>query len=166
MPDEPVDIAAETLPAAAPKKLSLAEVREQEKFESEEGVWMQVNLFGCYVGKLLVTYIASEELFKKHRDLQKRWRIKNSKPKDYDLTEEENEPLWRQSLIGTVVHAHDDFESEPGVPYPQSGLRGREAHDSLHRLLDEYRTIRGALNAFVVDRSNYDRRALEALQEN
>jgi len=147
------------------QRASLADVRKQEEFEVETGVWMKIHMVGgVYLGKVQVTYVANKDLQKEQKRLDDLWRRQHSKPKDYPIPDEVAEDHVRSSWVGRVLHDHADFEETAGVPLAHPEDK-KELHKILRSLL-EIRTVRAAVLNFIIEEENFNLRELEKTQGN
>jgi len=163
-------VTAPPVTPSPPSRGSLAEVKRQEDFEVNEGVWISVHMVGdVYLGDLLVTYVANKELLKEQKRLGDMWRKKNSKPKDAELPDDVAEDHIRTSWVGRVLHDFRNIEEEPGKPLAHPDMSQPGAKAELHQILRdllEIRTFRAAVLQSIIKEETFALRELESTRGN
>jgi hypothetical protein len=99
------------------RHVSLKDVRNQRKFEKEEGIDVKCFLFD---GQYLGTYTIRpnrEAARDRYSALEKQWRREHNKARDYPLSDEQKEPLLVEALI-EHVGAFRDFLDDDGKEIP------------------------------------------------
>lgn len=97
------------------KHVSLKAVKKQRKFEREEGVDAKCFLFD---GQYLGTYTIRpnrQAATDRYKDLEKQYRREHNKPRDYQLTDEQKEPLLVDALAEHIGDFKDFMDEDDKV---------------------------------------------------
>lgn len=93
--------------------MSLNELLDREDFDAN-GIWEPMPK--GVGGEVLVASAGNPQYVEKLRMLQARWRKRNSHPEAKPIPEAENEQLWRESIVGTLLLSWRDVPMEPLKP--------------------------------------------------
>jgi hypothetical protein len=102
--------------------MSLNDLLDREDFDAK-GIWEPMPK--GVGGEVLVASAGNPEYVEKLRMLQARWRKFNSHPEAKPIPEADNEQLWRESIVGTLMLGWRDVPMEPLKPEIASKVGGQ-----------------------------------------
>ncbi len=147
-------------------RATLEDLFAQEKFETEEGVWVPITLFGKPLGEIrVINTVASEEYQKFLRALLKKYKAKRNLKPGKELPDEDFIEIGKECLISKGILDFRGFMRADGTELPNRDDFNALNKENLRALLQSP-SIVTQLRKALDDQDTFNKERLEEIEKN
>jgi hypothetical protein len=147
-------------------RATLEDLFAQEKFETEEGVWVPITLHGKPLGEIKVVNTSlSDEYGKFLRALIKKYRAKRNLKPGKELPDDDFIEIGRECLLKKGILDFRGFMRADGTELPTRDEFNNLHQDNLRSLVNSP-SVLGQLRKALEDQDTFNKERLEEIEKN
>jgi hypothetical protein len=147
-------------------KATIDDLFEQERFETEEGVWLPITLYNKLLGEIkIINTTMSDEYGRFLRALIKKTRIRKKIKPGQELSDEDYIEIGREALLSKGILDFRGFMQKDGTEFASRDESGQLHRENLKRLLTS-QTVLQQVRKAIEDQETFNRERLEDIEKN